>query len=85
MGIDSQLDKIYSTIDILLIQGKFEEVNRILEQNKNNKSIDLLLGYLTITFPAKSKLPFRPELLKRAEFIIELQQESSKELLRGLY
>lgn len=50
--IDDQLDQIFNTIDDFCLEGKFEEVDIILDQvDVDNCLLGLLIGYLTITLP----------------------------------
>lgn len=60
MATDRRLDEIYDSIDDKLCAGDFEAVDIFLRQTDVSKlDLDELLGYLTATFPAKNKLPFR--------------------------
>lgn len=90
-SIDAQLDEIYDKIDDLLKEGKFDIVDNILKSVSNDikqTSIDILLGYLTITFVAKSKLKNRQILLDKTKEEFnqreELKDENVTELLKGL-
>jgi hypothetical protein len=63
------LDRIYDWVDDLLLAGKFEEVNKKLGSlHLARLAPVLLVGWLTASLPAKSKLPNRQriyEYLKR--------------------
>lgn len=79
ININSQLDQIYDTIDELLLEGKFSEIDRILEQVDTRIDLNLLLGYLTATYPARSKLNKRVDLFNKVKLLAQ-----DKQLLKGL-
>jgi hypothetical protein len=79
MNIDNQLDQIYDTIDDLLLNSKFSEVDCILERLEIKIDLDLLLGYLTATYPAKSKLRKRENLFNKVK-----EEYTDEQLLKGL-
>jgi hypothetical protein len=59
-NIDSALDLLYDQIDARLKAGKFEDTDKLLQKlNVAKLSIDLLLGVLTASLPARYKLPSR--------------------------
>lgn len=73
MSLDATLDGIYGQIDFLMTEGRFEEIDGTLSSLKvGDIGIDLCLGYLTATLPAKSKLPSRRDFYSRAkEYALE--------------
>jgi len=74
---DQALDLLYDEIDDFLTESKFDELNQLLANVRvESLSIHLLLGLLTATLPARSKLSAREELRTRVE--IDLRQ-------RGIY
>lgn len=79
ININSQLDQIYDTIDELLLEGKFSEIDRILEQVDTRIDLNLLLGYLTATYSARSKLNKRADLFNKVKLLAQNEQ-----LLKGL-
>ncbi len=84
-SIDSELDKVYDNIDALLSSSNFEQCNSLLRGlNVNETGTDLLLGYLTATFPAKSRLPYRDTFYQNVEKVMLERKESEPGLLTGL-
>jgi hypothetical protein len=68
--MDRALDNLYDTVDDLLLAEKFEECDRILRDvDVRTSDVHMLLGYLTITLAAHSKLPYR------AAFYEQVRQE----------
>jgi hypothetical protein len=83
--IDAALDLIYEKIDSLLRGGDFAEVDSILSRVETKSlSVDLLLGLLTSTLPARTKLPSRREFFARVEGEITERGELEDGLLTGL-
>lgn len=71
---DYKLDCIYSYIDYCLSAGHYGLVQSILVYiftNIESYSLDEILGYLTVTLPAKKHLEIRPALFKMAKQIYE--------------
>lgn len=63
---DKELDELYETADLLMKKGRWSLIDDLLEYYANaawRMDLDLLLGWATVTLPAKSKLS------KRAQFI----------------
>ncbi len=57
---DAALDIIFDQIDEMLLAGKFNRVDQLLaETTPSDFSVELLLGILTVTLPAKNRLPNR--------------------------
>lgn len=70
--IDEKLDHIFDYLDDLFLDGKFEEANNHLRSvDIANTPIVLLIGYLTITFCAKDKLPYRGTMFLKTKWKIE--------------
>ena len=82
---DSALDLLYDGIDDKLRNGEFEDVDRMLSRLKAVQlSADMLLGVLTATLPAKTKLPSRKKLLMTTETVLRNRGEYEDGLLAGL-
>lgn len=65
---DMALDIIFGVIDELLLDGKFDSVDKIcMTFVENLHNLEEVLAVLTITLPAKSKLPNRELLLAAAK------------------
>ena len=76
---DHELDLVYDLIDELLLVGKFETVDHILRLiHPLDLPIDLVLGYLTVTLAAKSKLPWRKVLFAKCKTLY------AQDLIQGL-
>lgn len=66
--IDLSIDMIFGVIDELLLAEKFEAVDNICNDfAKNCTMLEYVLAVLTVTLPAKSKLPNREILLESAK------------------
>jgi hypothetical protein len=86
--IDDQLDYIFQTIDELLLDGKFDEVDTIIIKfiDDNDFSLDLYVGFLTITGVWLEKLKYR-NLLRKYAYNKGLEKYNSrdvKNILKGL-
>lgn len=65
---DMAIDIIFGVIDDLMLQGKFDSVNNICATFAANlRELEEALAVLTVTLPAKSKLPNRTLLLETAK------------------
>ncbi|MHA1948338.1 MAG: hypothetical protein ACW987_00605 [Candidatus Thorarchaeota archaeon] len=77
---DQGLDIIFDIIDDSHLDGKFEEVDFLLHCLSTTSQIkdiptDCLLGILSITGPAKPKLPSRPAFVEEARLIFKSRPE----------
>jgi hypothetical protein len=82
---DAALDLIYDRIDTLLIAHEFDEVDAILESaDLKILSIDVLLGLLTSTLPARTKLASRKAFFMAIEQEAKRRGEWEQGLLTGL-
>lgn len=71
-------DEIYDWVDDRFRAGEFDAVNeRLVALDHTRMDISELITWLTVTFPAKSKLP------ARYVYYMQLQREANK-LWRGL-
>jgi hypothetical protein len=83
--IDAALDLIYDRIDTFLINHKFGDVDSILKHvNAEQFSVDILLGLLTSTLPARTQLPARGAFFEKVEREITKRGEWEEGLLTGL-
>lgn len=66
MNIDKWIDKIYQEIDGLLLNGKFDEIDVILDNlNIDDFPTSILISYLTITLPIMKRSTSREHLFNR--------------------
>jgi hypothetical protein len=75
---DDEIDLIYDLFDDMMLAGKMDAVDMLLRHWRLDDDIDSILAILTITLPAKTKLPSRIALL---EYAIE---KFGKEVCGGL-
>ena len=80
------LSLLFTKIDELLRKSEFDKVNKTLEGLIiDNYSMLLLVGFLTITLAAKSKLPYRKNLFEKIKNKIKKEcSEHLNGLLVGL-
>jgi hypothetical protein len=79
------LDLIYNIIDILLHENKFDECALILENlDVERYSIDILIGVLTATLPARSKIGGRSIFFHRVETELRKRNAYEPSILSGL-
>lgn len=84
-NVDAALDYLYDQVDAAFKEGRFSDIDELLKiVPVENYSADLLLGFLTATLPARSRLRARGEFFKRAETIIRERGEWVSGLLVGL-
>lgn len=84
-AVDAALDLVYDQVDGMLKTGRFDQVNRLLSMvEAESLSLDLLLGLLTVTLPARSKLPDRGRLFSGAETALKKRGQWEEGLLAGL-
>ncbi|MEX1231932.1 MAG: hypothetical protein WEB58_16925 [Planctomycetaceae bacterium] len=82
---EAALDLVYDSIDGSLKRGQFVEVDAILEQVQvTDYSTDILIGLLTATLPARSKLQARPQFFRDVEACLLSRHEYEEGLLTGL-
>jgi len=83
--IDAALDLIYDKIDALMTEGHFEEISTLLQNlHLKSLSVDLPLGLLTSTLPARTKIPCRGDFFRAVESEINRRGEWENGLLTGL-
>jgi hypothetical protein len=84
-GVDRALDLIYSECDHLMREGQFESLNDIIDSlDPDGLSLDLILGFLTASLPAKSNLPSRASFLESSIRAIRERGVYEDDLLSGL-
>lgn len=78
MNKDLQLDGLYDFVDSMLNLEKFDVIDLLFTQNPEILPKHIIIGYLSTTLAAKSKLPNRTQFYTKA---VELLGEK---LLEGL-
>jgi hypothetical protein len=82
---DAALDLIYDKIDKMLTEGQFSLIDSVLNDlDVEIHSVDILLGLLTSTLPAKTKLQGRKAFFLAVEQDIKRRGEWEEGLLTGL-
>jgi hypothetical protein len=82
---DAALDIIFDQIDEQLLAGKFPQVNDLLAKTSpDTLSVDLLLGILTATLPAKGRLANRRGFYERVQNALQMRGQLKEGLLVGL-
>jgi hypothetical protein len=84
-NMDEALDLIYDSFDERFQKGEFEALEQLLSGIRPaDLPVDILLGILTATLPARTKLPSRAELYQRVEATLKERGEYEPGLLAGL-
>jgi hypothetical protein len=82
---DVALDIIFDQIDEMLLAGQFDRVDQLLIDTVTEEySVELLLGILTATLPAKDRLCDRAEFFQRVAQTLQARGELKNGLLIGL-
>ncbi len=86
MNVDQRLDEIYEELDVLLFAGKYEEADEILSDvNVNVEPLEILVGYLSITFMSRERLLARQPLMHAIRERVEHEvPERAQGILGGL-
>lgn len=83
--VDAALDVLYDRIDGLLKIKRFSALDELLQQAKPDQmSVDVILGLLTASLPAKTKLSARPRFFEEAEASLKKRADWEEGLLAGL-
>lgn len=85
--IDNGIDLIFDTIDGMFKIRDFDTCDYLLQTlDPRSMQTVIILSYMTITLPAKSKLPNRQSFyFKAQEVIIDRRgRDTTKKLLEGL-
>ncbi len=88
MTTDKQLDELHNKIDGLLVGLEFDKVGKLLEKvSIVRTTTDMLLGYLTATLPARSRIVGRQGFADRvyAELKVRNGPRKAAELMKGLW
>lgn len=84
-NLDAALDIIFDEVDEMLLAGEYDRVNRLLaEMSTDAIPVELLIGVLTATLPARNQLPNRASFLARVEQTLRDRGELEDGLLGGL-
>ena len=81
------LDVLFDSVDDLLVQNAFGEVDRLLASvDPSEWSTRLLVGFLSITLRAKDKLANRPAFVRSVRSVLEHREPPYRvtSLLSGL-
>ncbi len=82
---DAALDIIFDQIDEMLLEGEFARVDHFLRAaSVADLSVDILLGVLTATLPAKTRLANRPAFFAKVEQTLRYRGQCQDGLLVGL-
>lgn len=84
---DLWLDDIFECVDHLMLEGAFWRVNNLLRLRLSKvESIptDVLIGWLTATLPAKSKLSMRLAFFKAVQLELVRRGEKLSNVMRIL-
>lgn len=84
-NVDSALDLLYDGFDQLLRDGRFQEVDAILRcLDVAHLSGDILIGVLTATLPARSRLASRDDFRRKVQDSLTERDAMEEGLLTGL-
>lgn len=82
---DAALDLLYDKIDAMMWGGDFLEIDSMISGvTVSDCSLDILLGVLTATLPARSKLPSRAKFFRDVDEILKQRGKYENGLLTGL-
>lgn len=82
---DAALDLLYDAVDDLLRRGNFDRIDELLQDvATSDLSLNVLLGLLTATLPARSRLRSRTEFFQRVDETLRIRGEWEEGLLVGL-
>jgi hypothetical protein len=86
MASERDIDEVYELIDGLLRAGRFDTIDAILKSIRIDVlDTDLIITYLTVTFPACHVLPSRKEFFDKAKQVfIDRGEQDIEGLLYGL-
>ncbi len=82
---NAAMDLLYDRIDEMMRMNQFDRLDAVLgEALVDDLSIDVLLGTLTATLPARRRLRSRPDFLNRTALVLRARGEYEEGLLTGL-
>lgn len=85
MTTDEILDDLYDLIDSMMREGRFDEIDEMLEAvSVNDCSINFLLGILTATLPGDAHLKRRAQFFDDVKTTLIDRKEYEDRLLAGL-
>ncbi len=84
--IEEALGIVFNNCDNLLIAGKFDEINTLLDQvDTDRMNIELMVGLLAATLPAKDKLSARKHYYEKVKVrLTELVPDRVDRIMKGL-
>ena len=85
MASQRELDQVYDRLDAMLRVGQFEDFDRLLYHTDPwAEDVDVVLTHLTVSLPARTKLPSRPSFCHRVRTMLEAKGEPADAILMGL-
>lgn len=82
---ESTLDDLYDNVDEMMREGDFDTLDMLMEGTNVSKcNENYLIGMLTLTLAAKSKLAKRPEFFTRVEEELKRRNITDPKVLSGL-
>lgn len=79
------LDIVYDAVDELMSTGQFAQISSSISRlDAGDIDVDILIGVLTATLPAKSRLPTRDRLVSLVGNRLRELNENVAEVLSGL-
>lgn len=82
---DAALDLLYDAVDDLLRRREFDRLDEMLQDTvTSDLSLNVLLGLLTATLPARSRLRSRVAFFQRVDETLRARDEWEEGLLVGL-
>lgn len=83
--LEAALDFLFENIDELLRENRNKEIDALLRrQNVEKLSTDILLGLLTATAPARTRLSARSEFYSRVKHELSVRNGFDVSILDGL-
>ncbi len=78
MTTDAELDELYNCLDGMMLQGRFHQLNFMLDAAiPEYFDTDYLIGVLTISRAARSKLPARAKFFDK---VVEITKERGQHI-----
>ena len=82
---DAALDLLYDAVDDLMRRREFDRLDELLhDTTTSDLSLNVLLGLLTATLPARSRLRSRAGFFQRVDETLRARDEWQEGLLVGL-
>ena len=85
-GISRSLDILYEELDDAMLDGRFEEIDTFLKDaNVSRYRVEILMGFLTVTFSWRESLKERAGFFDRVKIRVEGScPDRAKRILTGL-